>query len=461
MTLWERRLWLVLWPLGAVTVVIGDLGWWIHGIEPDETYVLDVAVGATSIAAGLIVWSRQPANRCGQLLVLAGFLWALGGIRGFMNPVSAGIGDWLDGAQDLVFAHLLIAYPSGRLTSRWLRAVVVAGYGLLAISLVRVVTGEFSTVGVENGLMIWNSPSTHENAETVFGVVAAAYAVTGISIVSWRWFAASPAGRHVYAPVLGAAFLFVLTVLVDSGIETVTGSPQRWATLLAVVARIMIPLAFLYGLLRSRVERSGVGDLVVELDGSGGDALRDALARTLHDPTLELAYWVQDRKAFADASGKEFTLPSENSPRVATIVERGGDPLAAIVHDRALLEDPRLMESVSATAGLVLENERLQAELRAQLAELRSSRARIVRSGDEERRRLERDLHDGAQQRLLGLGMGLQLIRARVDHESEAAMLVDEVEGELGRLSRNSVSWRVGFILRFSPSRGYRPLSGL
>ena len=434
MSVWEHRVWLLLWPIGAAIVVVGDLGWWIHGIEPDETYVLDVAVGATSIAAGLIAWSQRPGNRCGPLLVLAGFLWALGGIRGFQHPVTAGIGDWLDGAQDLVFAHLLIAYPTGRLASPWLRGVVVAGYGLLAVSLLKVMTIETTSVGTDNALALWNAPALHDWLEGTGDVVAATYAVTGIGVISWRWVTASPAGRHVYGPVLGAALLFVLTVIFENVIAGVTGSEPRWAYLPSVVARIMIPVAFLYGLLRGRIERSGVGDLVIEAGRApAAETMQVALARALHDPSLELAQWAPERGVFVDAASQEIELPPGDGPRVATLVERDGQHLAAIIHDRALLEDPRLVETVSATAGLLLENERLQAEQRAQLTELRASRARIVRYADEERRRLERDLHDGAQQRLLGLGMGLQLIRARVEEGSEVGVLVDEVEAELGR----------------------------
>jgi signal transduction histidine kinase len=267
----------------------------------------------------------------------------------------------------------------------------------------------------------------------VGSVVGGVYALTGIAIVSSRWLRASTAGRHVYAPVLGAALFFAVAALFENRVNAVSDSPARWAVLPAVVARIVIPFAFLYGLMRSRVERFGVGDLVVELGTEPRESLREALARTLHDPALELAYWYPGRAAYVDAFNEVYELPGEGSRQVATTVERGGVPLAAIIHDRALLDDPRLVETVAATAGLLLENERLQAELRAQLAELRASRERIVRSGDEERRRLERDLHDGAQQRLRGLGMGLQLIRSRVEPGSEAAALVDEVETELAQ----------------------------
>ena len=154
--------------------------------------------------------------------------------------------------------------------------------------------------------------------------------------------------------------------------------------------------------------------------------VRDALARTLGDPSLVLGLWLPERGVWADEQGRELAIPTDRSRGVTYL----GDRLAVLTHDRDLLDQPRLLESVGSAARLALENERLHAELRAQLDELRESRARIVKAGDEERRRLERDLHDGAQQRLLGIGLGLQLLRPHV-HEQEPSELLEETEREL------------------------------
>jgi hypothetical protein len=284
MTTLQRRAWFILWPLGAVVVVLGDFGWWVHGVEPRETYVLDIAVGASAIAAGLLVWSHQPRNRIGLLLVGAGFLWALVGIRGFQSPYPAVVGDALDGAQDLVFAHLLLAYPTGRLGSPWLRALVAAGYGIVLLNVVKVTTLAMTSVGTDNPFTLWNAPEVHDALDTTALSLGAAYALTGIVIVSSRWLRASPAGRHVYAPVLGAALAFAVAELFETTVDALTGSEPRWAALPSVVTRILIPFAFFYGLLRSRVERFGVGDLVAEVGAGSPDSLREALARTLQIP---------------------------------------------------------------------------------------------------------------------------------------------------------------------------------
>ena len=173
--------------------------------------------------------------------------------------------------------------------------------------------------------------------------------------------------------------------------------------------------------------RGTIGALVVELERVGPGGVRAALADAVGDPTLELALWLPERGVWADEDGRERRLAHDGN-RAVTFV---GDRLAAIVHDPVLLDQPALFEAAGSAAGLALENERLQAELRAQLADLRESRARIVQAGDEERRRLERDLHDGAQQRLLGVGMALQLLQSRVAGNPEAAALLDEADEEV------------------------------
>jgi signal transduction histidine kinase len=137
-------------------------------------------------------------------------------------------------------------------------------------------------------------------------------------------------------------------------------------------------------------------------------SLRQSLAHALGDPSLELAYWVHDG-TYVDVDGHAVALPAEGSARVATAVERSGRPVAALVHDASLRDHPELVDAVVAAAGLALENERLQAELRARLEELRASRFRLVETADVERRRLERNLHDGAQQRLVALSLSLAL----------------------------------------------------
>src|SRR5439155_9934345 len=141
--------------------------------------------------------------------------------------------------------------------------------------------------------------------------------------------------------------------------------------------------------------------------------LGEALAHALRDKTLEIAFWLPDRRAYVDASGRAVRLPTGRG-RAVTKLENDGEPIAALVHDPSLLDNPKLMDAAAAAARLSLENARLHAETRAQLAQVRESRARLVTAADEERRRIERDIHDGAQQRLVALGLQLRTAQRRL-----------------------------------------------
>jgi signal transduction histidine kinase len=198
------------------------------------------------------------------------------------------------------------------------------------------------------------------------------------------------------------------------------------------IAPLSVPVALAAGLLWGRTARSAVADLVVELERTPPGYVRDALARTLGDPSLEVALWLPERGSYVDSTGQPLELPASGSGRAVTVLGPDEAPVAALVHDPVLLERPALLEAAGAAARMALENERLHAELRLQLEEVRASRARIVQAGDDERRRLERNLHDGAQQRLLGLGLALQLARAQLGPAADGTgTLLAEAENEL------------------------------
>src|SRR5262249_38569145 len=247
---------------------------------------------------------------------------------------------------------------------------------------------------------------------------------------------ATPGGRRVVLPLfLAAAFaaLQFTVQLIALGGPVNSWSPHHvvWFWI-GTLASLAIPVSLAAGMLWGRRARATVADFVVELERTPPGAVRDALARTLGDPTLALALWLPDQSGYVDAAGRPVTMPQPGDDRAVTVLGPPEAPVAALIHDPALLERAALLHSAAAAARLALENERLQAELRAQLTELRASRARIVSAGDDERRRLERNLHDGAQQRLLSLGLALQLARARLGPEADgAAELLAEADAEL------------------------------
>jgi signal transduction histidine kinase len=193
-----------------------------------------------------------------------------------------------------------------------------------------------------------------------------------------------------------------------------------------------LPVGFAVGLLRSRLGRSQVADLVVELgEAPEPGRARERLAAILSDPSLGIAYRLPGTAGYVDGDGWPISIDAPG--RAVTPIERGGEEIAALVHDPALSDDPDLLRSAVAATRLAVENERLAAEVRAQLEEVRASRERIVEAGDVERRRVERNLHDGAQQRLVTLSLAMRQLREEMpdDGAPELGGQVDELLAEL------------------------------
>lgn len=207
----------------------------------------------------------------------------------------------------------------------------------------------------------------------------------------------------------------------------------------------LAPLGLLVGALRLR---GGTGAAIALMAGPAGPPrgadLESTLQRALDDPTLQLLHAGPDG-GWLDSAGWPTTLPAGDGDRAVALLEREGGPIGAIVHDATMLDDPALVRTVGAAVALAVDNERLQDDLRLQLEEVRASRARIVEAGDAERQRIERDLHDGAQQRLVALAVSLRTIRARLGADAPAPVvselnaagdLVKAAIGEVRELAR-------------------------
>ena len=368
--------------------------------------VILVLVGSWSfIGSGLVAWIRRQDNRTGPLMTLVGITLLAGVMGGADQPTIARFGDWVGPIHLAVFTHLLLAFPNGRLASPAARAIVVACYvdlGVLdAAPLVLGDTGVADAIG-----------------RASFAIGAVLFFAAGLVLLD-RWRGGSRAWRRAVAPVLwpGVFTLWALSVFNASGfLSREVGPIPTWSFRIAFIT---MPFAFLTVLLRSRLARGSVAELVVELDQGSGD-LRDAIARALGDPSLTLAYWLPEGGRYVDIEGQPVDI-GEAGGRVATLVERDGRRVAAIVHDETLAGEPELIRAVSATASLALDNQRLQAELRARLDELKASRARIVKAGDLERKRIERNLHDGTQQRLTSIAMSLGLTESKLRSDPDDA----------------------------------------
>jgi signal transduction histidine kinase len=221
--------------------------------------------------------------------------------------------------------------------------------------------------------------------------------------------------------LLGAVLLVLGLALIVSSIAR--GGAAVTMQVIFFSAFALVPPAFLLGLVRMRFFRTAAVGRVIERLTDDPRGVRDALAAELGDPSLEVAYYLPER-GYVDRHGHPMTEPGTG--RIATEIDHEGRRVGAIVHDEALCETPELLREAAAAASLALENARLEVELRARLEALRASRARLVEAGDAERRRLGRDLHDGAQQRLVALMIELQLARERFTEDPAGAKeLVD------------------------------------
>ena len=288
-----------------------------------------------------------------------------------------------------------------------------------------------------------NGGFTPELVDLVVQAVVVVLLVALLISVWSRWHAAGVAERRALTPGLVGGTVVVATLLVERTAILLVLPPSAGVVLAwsAQVVLVVWPVALLLGLLRSRLDRSGVGRLVVDLgDGPAEPGrLRSVVARTLHDPSAEVAYRLPGTDDYVDAAGDPVDVAPRADRAVAHLV-RDGRPIAVLLHDPVLTGEPDLVEAVAAGAGLAVENERLHAEVRHQLREVRASRARLVEAADGARRRVERDLHDGAQQRLVAVGLALRLARARLgtgtpdELDALLAEAGDELAGALAEL---------------------------
>jgi signal transduction histidine kinase len=401
--------------------------------SPALTAALTLLVGLSWCVTGLVEWGRRPANRIGLLMVIFGFAWFGGRLTYTDSPLLYTIGLFLGALFFAVLGHVLLAFPSGRLEGRHSRAIVIAGYLDTTVLIGIGILFHNGEPGDPRNLALVEANTTltdaFKNSARFIGI---ALFLMVLAILAQRWRHASPRWRSTFAIVFWTGAAAALA----SAVSILSRTPYKQLGPIDVVAFLVIaavPLALSVDLLRGRLARGAVADLVVQLgDTRAPGKLRDALARALHDPSLSVAYWLPEQRRYVDVDGRPVELPTK-PPQMATIVEREGTPVAALVHDCTLRDQPDLVEAVGAAAGLALENERLQADLRARLAELRASRTRIVEATDAERRRLERNLHDGTQQRLVYISLALGLAESKLgSDQDEAREIIEEARQALG-----------------------------
>ena len=334
--------------LGALGVVLGGYAIALAVWKPDALTLpapVHVAIGWSFVGAGLVAARRRPENRMGLLMLATGVAWFCRDFDSFGFAAATRISELALNLFLALLAHQALVFPDGRADGRRERFCVAAIY-LLAIP----------------GYAV---SETGPRANALLSALGIGLAVAVVFLIVDRWRHASAPRRRALEPLLWAgppalavAAATIAKDYLDLSLSETGDAILDWCAL----AYTLIPAAFLVGVLRTRLQRGALTDLLLELGESSPERIRDALARTLGDPSLEIAFWMSRRNSYVDARGRPFH-PGDG--RAITEL----DEVATLVHDPSLLDDPDLIRAAGAAARLALENARLQAKLRSHLDE--------------------------------------------------------------------------------------------
>ena len=412
--------------LAAAAVVVV-----LEGARSHQVLIATLAgIGLVLVwGVGMAVRLRYPERPLGPLLFVLAGAYSLQTLLTTSNPYLFTLARATRPAVEVLLIWAMLAFPSGRLQRRWERFVVLSG--ALAVILLWLpalmfspkigLVGPFVTCHPQcprNVLLVADWPALSWTLNTAFrGVGVLIMIATGALLFS-RLRHATPLLRRAIAPVLLASIARTLSIAVYLVTDAI------W--LASYLTFWAVPLAIALGFLRGRLYTArALQTLVTGLRGRpGAHALRDVMARALTDDSLSIVYWLKDGARWIDADGREVATPdpSAETGRAVTLLRDAEDePVAALIHDSALLEEPMLLESVASSMQMALESHRLEAEIKA-------AGARSASAVEAERHRIERDLHDGAQQRLIALRMKLSVTARLLDKDPrQAEAMVQEM----------------------------------
>jgi len=544
-----RRPWLYFGPAALVAggiavalVLTSD-----HEEHPAVATALGLFVSWSFIFAGLIGWTRRPKNRTGMLMVAVGFGVFVGSLSEANYSVPYTLGALLGSLFIAIFIHLLLAYPSVELISRKARALVIAGYVTAFVApLLDSMFPEPHTCKPhacpDNLVFVSHNNAAHWAQTALWTAGSVALFVAAFALLVGRWRRGTPALRRILRPVYLAGGLSVVLLAIGFIVTPFSGFGGTLVSVALIVTFTAVPFLFLAGLLGTTIARgAGLGTIFSSVpERASPGEVQEGLRQALRDGTAQVAYWYDEGGHYVDVDGNRFELPPDTRSRVVTRLDYADDPVAAIVHDAALLEEPELLEGIANAARIALERDKLLVEVRAraqryfallqampdlmfrisdegtylsynapnphdliedevvgktlwerlprdladrvltagraalagepsvieyaldfddetrhyegrfaasgdeeflmivreitqrkqQQQELEASRQRIVAAGDDARRKLERNLHDGAQQRLVSISLSLRLAQGQLEKNPAAAQEVLEASRE-------------------------------
>ena len=397
-------------------------------VDPHGTSIWRSLVVASYVGVGLYTWWRRPGSRLGPLLVGNGFLYALTSFNASGASPAYTLGMVIWAVYVVYTAYLLLSYPRGRLESG-LERTFIGAYALstavltalnLALSPTFPAAGSFNDCGTRcpaNALAggdVAIGTAVNSAASIVFTI-----ALIGLTMLLFdKARRSGPGLRRAVTPVAAVFTATVAWFVISLYLLPAYPGTASAVTIVNGVLGLAIPLAILLGLVSGdRFAAISLGQIAVRArDGPlTPSAVQEVLADALGDSTVTLGLW-DGVSGYVDVHGEPLELPIDPQVRAVTRLSQHGRPVAALIHDPMLDTDSALVEGLAASSLMMLENARLVAELHA-------SRARLTEAGDRERRKLERDLHDGAQQRLMAIQIKLRLVEERIEDRELAAEL--------------------------------------
>jgi signal transduction histidine kinase len=399
---------------------------------------VDLAAGLGLIVAGLVLWWERPVGSLGPVTTLLGVAWLAPDWVGWEGGPALARSLAMVAAPFLLplLVHLVLAFPAGRIAGPAARFAVGLVYGVTAVVSVgrALFRDPFLDLHcwsncTDNVFLVHSDPGLVDVLDGFWLRFSLAAWLVLAAIACWRLLSATRPARAavgavlVPAAVAAAAEVAYAIALLRDPAEDPQGEVFRAVFFARALSFACLAAGIAWTVVRNQRTRAALARLAADLgEAPQPGSLEAALARSLGDEGLEVAYPVPGSPAYVDAEGRPVETPVRDRRRATTPIVRNGEPVAVVIHHRSLSGARELEGEIGAAARLAVDNERLRAGLLAQLEDLRASRARIVETGDLARQRIERDLHDGAQQRLLTLFYELRLARAAADAEGDAEL---------------------------------------
>ncbi len=390
-----------------------------------HSWLLDVPLhgfGVICMLIGYIAWIRLPESRVGLIIMCLGIAYYLQDLRASSNVVIFNVGFSLSFVWAAVVAHLVLAWPTGRVAGRGSQALLVCCY-------VAAVTTQALRLVVDHWRppVAYDTPYTPTPASVSGSISVIVLALAVVVVTVRRWLAASDLRRRWTAPVWTAVLLLAIPSTAAS-IASIVHAPVRVenALLLATLgtAVLLVPVVRIAQSANAKRARWRLARVVLDPEHANDlklhpELLQRVLADALGDPSLRVAYPIGDSR-YVDVEGQPILPALGGAGRAITTVEHAGEPIAMIEHDEAVNEQHQVATTAAEVAGVAIEIARMHASLRAQIEQIKTSRLRISEAALEERRRIEHDLHDGAQQQFLAVLALLGLARSQLDADQQA-----------------------------------------